>query len=291
MALRNVLQSRAVLALGIGTALVVPLATVPRLPEVSLWPLLAGLVPWIIGKYVLCALRWRALTVGSPAAPARRGWYLRAHAESELLGLLTPGHVGADLWRIKRLSGAGVARGDTLLSVAADRFVGAVGLAVFMVFAASELPRAVVFGTVGVTAVTVTLVLVLRRWRPRLLPSGPLPGPRAVLLALLLAAVYQLTIAGLLLGTIAATGHALSPLEVLAAFGASQLAAAVPGVNGASPRDGALVIALVAFGVPLVAAAAAVTLRAAIAWLPALALGGVSLLLLRRQTAGLPASG
>ena len=68
---------------------------------------------------------------------------------------------------------------------------------------------------------------------------------------------------------------------MLGAFGASQVAGAVPGPNGASPRDGALVVALVALGVPWDAAPAAVAVKAAVAWLPALALGGVSLLLTR----------
>jgi uncharacterized membrane protein YbhN (UPF0104 family) len=97
-----------------------------------------------------------------------------------------------------------------------------------------------------------------------------------------LSAGYQLSIAALLLGTVAATGHILSPLAVLAAFGASQLAGAIPGPHGASPRDGALVVALAALGVPWDAAAAAVALKAALAWLPALALGGASLLVARR---------
>jgi hypothetical protein len=45
------------------------------------------------------------------------------------------------------------------------------------------------------------------------------------------------------------------------------------------------VLGLVAAGVPLAAAVAAVTLKAAVAWLPALALGGSSLLLSRRAAA------
>jgi glycosyltransferase 2 family protein len=97
-----------------------------------------------------------------------------------------------------------------------------------------------------------------------------------------LAAGYQLSIAALLMGTLAATGHDLGPLAVLGAFGASQVAGAVPGPNGASPRDGALVAALVALGIPWDAALAAVAVKATVAWLPALALGGVSLLLTRR---------
>lgn len=283
--LRRIVQSRVVLVVGIVVAAVVPAMTVPRLPHVSPWPLLAGLVPWLLGKYLLCPLRWRALTEAVPGAPTGRRWYLRAYAESELLGLLTPGHVGADVWRIRRLTRIGLGRGDALMSVGMDRLAGAVGLAVFVAFAATSLPARLLLIAAGVGAVAVVAALAVRRLWPRLLPGGPLPRPRALLVALLLAAGYQLSIAGLLLGTIAATGHALSPFEVLAAFGASQVAAAVPGVNGASPRDGALVVALVAFGVPWVAAAAAVTIRATLAWLPALALGGLSLLLLRRQTA------
>ncbi|MBO9520944.1 MAG: flippase-like domain-containing protein [Nocardioidaceae bacterium] len=279
------LHSRALLVLGIVVAAAVPVATLPRLPEVSPWPVLAGLVPWIVGKYVLCPLRWRVLTTGA-GAPQACGWYLRANAESEVFGLLTPGHVGADVWRTKRLTGTGLCAGDALLSVGMDRLVGAVGLAAFAVFGASELPLRLLMSAAGLGLLVLAAAVVVRRTRPGLLPRGPLPPPRALVLGLLLAAGYQLTIAGLLLGTIAATGNTLSPLEILAAFGASQVAAAVPGPNGASPRDGALVVALVALGVPLVAAAAAVTLRATLAWLPALTLGGLSLWLLRRQAAG-----
>ena len=77
-------------------------------------------------------------------------------------------------------------------------------------------------------------------------------------------ALYQLTIAAMLLGTVQATGHDVSPLALLGAFGATQFAGAVPGPNGASPREGALVVALVALGVPWASAMAAVALKAAL---------------------------
>jgi hypothetical protein len=278
MSLRAAVHSRTALVIGIAVSVIVPAVTLPRLPEVSLWPVLLGLGPWVVGKYVLCPLRWRVLT---PAGLSRR-WHLRAYAESELLGLLTPGHVGADLWRIHRLSRSGLPRGDALMSVGTDRFVGAIGLAVFVGFAGAALPVRMLVVAAGVGALAVAVALVVRKIRPDLLPSGPLPRPRQLVHALLLSTGYQLTIAGLLLGTVAATGHAISPLAVLGAFGASQLAGAVPGPNGASPRDAALVVALVALGVPWTAAAGAVALKAAVAWLPALALGGVSLVLARR---------
>ena len=240
--------------------------------------MLLGLIPWVVGKYLLCPLRWRALT----DATLSRGWHVRAYAESELLGLLTPGHVGADVWRIHRLTRTGLGRGDALMSVGMDRFVGAIGLAVFVGFAGTALPTRMLIVAAGVGVVMLVAFLVLRKVRPDLLPSRPLPRPKQLAHALVLSAGYQLSIAALLLGTIAATGYELSPLAVLGAFGASQLAGAIPGPNGASPRDGALVVALAALGVPWTAAVAAVAVKAAVAWLPALLLGGASLWLTRR---------
>ncbi len=279
MQLRAIVHSRTTLVLGVAISILVPVITLPRLPHVSLWPIVLGLLPWVVGKYVLCPLRWRALTSSDLGRP----WFFRAYAESELLGLLTPGHVGADVWRMHRLSKAGLRRGDALASVGTDRLVGAIGLAAFVAFAGAALPVRMLVTAGGLAVAALVVLLVVRRVRPDLMPTQPLPRPRQLAHGLVLSAGYQLTIAGLLLGTLAATGHTLSPLQLLGAFGASQIAGAVPGPNGASPRDGALVVALVALGVPLAAAAAAVTLKAAVAWLPGLTLGGVSLALTRRS--------
>jgi hypothetical protein len=278
MQLRTLVHSRTALVAGVAVSVLVPVLTLPRVPAVSPWPVVLGLLPWVIGKYVLCPLRWHALT----DADLGRSWHLRAYAESELLGLLTPGHVGADAWRYHRLSKAGLARGDAVASVATDRLVGALGLAAFVVFAGAGLPARMLLPAVGIAVAALVALVVVRRFRPDLLPRRPLPPPRALAHALALSAAYQITIAGLLLGTLAATGHTLSPLALLGAFGASQVAGAVPGPQGASPRDGALVVALVALGVPWAAAAAAVAIKAAVAWLPALLLGGTSLYLARR---------
>jgi hypothetical protein len=275
---RAVARSRTLLVLGIAVSIAVPALTLPHLPHVTLLPVLLGLLPWVIGKYVLCPLRWRVLT----NAGLNRRWHLRAYAESELLGLLTPGHVGADVWRLHRLTRSGLQRGDAVLSVGMDRFVGAVGLAAFVGFAGAALPLRMLLVAAGVGGTAVAAALVVRKVRPEWLPTKPLPRPRQLAHGLLLSAGYQLSIAALLLGTLAATGHTVSPLAVLGAFGASQLAGAVPGPNGASPRDAALVVALVALGVPWLAAVGAVALKAAVAWVPALALGGISLFLTRR---------
>ena len=262
-------------------AIAVPLLTLPTLPRLSWLPVLLGLAPWIIGKYVLCPLRWHALSESGKS----RGWHIRAYAESELCGLLTPGHVGADAWRVRRLTRTGMTTPDAVAEAGLDRLVGAIGLAAFVGFSAVALPARMLFTAIGLALVAIVVAVLVGRRRPDLLPRRKLPAPRKVALGVALSAAYQLSICLLLLGAVAATGHSLGPLALLGAFGASQLAGAVPGPNGASPRDGALVVALAGLGLPWQAALGAVALKATLAWLPALLLGGVSLLLARRFAA------
>src|SRR3954452_6822674 len=137
--------ARALRIAAVVAALVVPLLTLPSLPHVSLWPALLGLLPWTLGKYVLCPLRWHAL---SESGRGRR-WHLGVYAESELFGLLSPGHVGADLWRIHRLKAGGLPRASAFAELGVDRFVGAIGLAVFVGFAGAALPVRMLVGAIG----------------------------------------------------------------------------------------------------------------------------------------------
>ena len=57
MSVRAVVRSRTVLVLGVLLTVAVPALTVPHLPAVSPWPLVVGMVPWVVGKYLLCPLR------------------------------------------------------------------------------------------------------------------------------------------------------------------------------------------------------------------------------------------
>ena len=240
--------------------------------------MLLGLLPWILGKYVLCPLRWRALT----SADLGRRWYLRAYAESELLGLLTPGHVGADVWRMHRLTRAGLRRGDALASVGTDRLVGALGLAAFV---ASRAP-----GFRGGCSCPPSASRWQRWWRcwssvgcaPSGCPPNRSPGPASSPTASCSRPATSSRSPGCCSARWPPPDTRCPRSQLLGAFGASQIAGAVPGPNGASPRDAALVVALAALGVPWAAAAAAVALKAAVAWLPGLALGGASLVLARR---------
>ena len=255
--LRRALHSRLLRVLAVALALVVPAITLPSLPHVTVWPVLLGLLPWVVGKYVLCPLRWHALSESGRS----RWWHGRAYAESELLGLLTPGHVGADLWRVRRLRTNGMAAPSAVAEVALDRLVGAVGLAVFVVAAGAGLPVRVLLAAFGLAGGALLGALLVRHRRPDLVPRRGLPAPHQLIRGVVLSLGYQLTIGAMLFGTVAATGHVLAPLALLGAFGASQLAGAVPGPAGASPRDGALVLALMGLGLPWQAALGSVSAR------------------------------
>ena len=274
-------RRRLLTGLLVAVAVAVPLLTLPSLPQLSWWPVLLGLVRWIVGKYVLCPLRWHAL---SESGRSRR-WHIRAYAEAELCGLLTPGHVGADAWRVRRLTRTGMTTPDAVAEAGIDRLVGAIGLAAFVGFSAVALPLQMLLTAIGIALAAVVVAVVVGRRKPHLVPHRKLPAPRKVAYGVALSAIYQLSICLLLLGAVAATGHSLGPLALLGAFGASQLAGSVPGPHGASPRDGALVVALAGLGLPWQAALGAVALKATLAWLPALALGGVSLLAAKRWAA------
>jgi uncharacterized membrane protein YbhN (UPF0104 family) len=208
---------------------------------------------------------------------------MNAYAEAELLGLLTPGHIGSDVWRVRRLFQTGMPKLSAATEIALDRFVGAVGLIVFVAFAATTLPIREVILALALGAVGLVAALILRRLRPQWVPDRKLPSPRRLAHGLFLSVAYQASIIALLLGTLLATGYSLPPMGVIGAFGASQLAGAIPGPQGASPRDGALVVALAALGIPWLAALGAVTLKALLAWGPALIFGGGCLLLARRR--------
>ncbi len=267
----------ALTALSIAVAVAVPIITLPRVPAFTVWPALIALAPWTIGKYVLCPLRWHAL---SESGHSRR-WHLAAYAEAELIGLLTPGHLGADVWRIRRLTQIGMPRLSALTEITLDRFVGAVGLTMFVGCAATTLPMRELLITLGLAGAALVAVLVVRRLKPEWVPQRQLPAPHRVAHGLLLSAAYQASIVVLLLGTLHSTGASVSPIGVIGAFGASQLVGAIPGPQGASPKDGALVLALTHLGVPWGAALGAVTLKALLAWAPALVLGAGCLLLAR----------
>lgn len=254
-------------------AVAVSLVGVHRVPEAALLPALLGLAPWVLGKYVLCPLRWHALS----ASGHSRRWHIRVYAEAELLGLVSPAHAGADLWRLHKLERSGMNRPCAAAEVALDRLVGAVGLTLFVLLAGAALPPQLLV-VAGVGALIVLLAaLAVRRLRPGMFTGRPLPSPGVLARGVALSMGYQLTILCLFMGTVSAMGQEVHPLQLLAVFGASQVAGIIPGVHGASPREGALVLGLASLGLPLSAAFGAVALATLLAWLPALTLGGTSL--------------
>ena len=271
--------ARWLMAAGVLVALVVSVWSMRRVPHATWQPALLGLVPWVVGKYVLCPLRWHALSCSG----RNRRWHLRVYAEGELLGLVSPGHLGADLWRMHLLQRTGMNRPSALAEVALDRLIGALGLAFFVVASGATLPVRVVAAAVGLAAGVLIVLRMVRKLRPGIFAGRPRPPLPVVLRGVAISIAYQLTIMGMLIGTVAAMGQVVHPLALLGVFGASQVAGILPGVNGASPREGALVVGLASVGVPWQAALGAVALTALLAWIPALLIGGVAFLVRRVQ--------
>lgn len=266
----------------VGTIAAVSLTHVP---PAALAPAFAGLACWTVGDYLLCPLRWSGLS----SAARSPWWHVRVYAEAELLGLATPSHSGADLWRVTQVARTGVDRSQAVVEVASDRLVG--GLAILAVAACGgvALPRPVLVAAVGLAAGVLALGLLarrqVRRHRPLWLERAPsLPPRRRIAPAVGLSLVYQAGAALLLLGTVQAVGSDVDPVALLGVAGAAQVAALLPGMHGAGAREGALVAGLMSLGVPLHAAVGATALGSTLAWLPALLLGGGGLLV--RQVTG-----
>lgn len=272
--LARVISNRPLRVALLAGAVLVSIWNVDRVPHTSLLPALIGLAPFVFGKYVLCPLRWHALS----RSGQRRRWHLRSYAESELLGLISPWHAGADLWRIHRLETVGIRRAPAVAEVALDRFVGAVGMIVAVAISGVTLPPVVLVTALGGAAVVLTVALLVGRRRVTLAKAWPWPSLKVFAAGVALSVCYQVTIVCLLVGAIHAVGDSVSALQLIGVFGASQLAGALPGVHGATPREGALVAGLASIGVSWTAALGAVALTALLTWAPALLVGGGSLL-------------
>lgn len=251
-------------------ALVIAVVAWTHLPHWDVRPALLGLASWTIGNYLFCPLRWRAVSTQG----RRLRWYSRVYAEGELLGLLTPQHAGADLWRIRQLVAAGADKKSALIEVAADRLAGGVLVVCLALLAGMQLPDVFWPLVLGVLALAGFMGWVLRRrWLPHL-TAAQRPSGRQFARAAAVSAMYQAGYLGFLIGLVAAVGHHLDPVGAISLLGLSQAAGMIPGIHGAGPKEGAMTGGMVAMGVPLSAALAAVALGAALAWVPAVVVGG-----------------
>jgi uncharacterized membrane protein YbhN (UPF0104 family) len=266
--------------LGIGVAAI----TWSHLPRMRVEPAMLGLVCWTVGNYMFSPLRWRAVS----GRKRSWGWYARVFAEGELLGMLTPAHSGAYLWRMRQLTRDGTERTSAVVEIAADRLSSGVMVLCFAVLAGATLPTHLLPDVgLGLVVMAALVWLTRRWWRPRIALSHR-PDARSFARAALLSGAYQLGYLGFVLGLIAAVGHHVDPIGTASVIGLSQAAGMLPGIHGAGPREGAMTGGLVALGLPLTAALAAVALGAALAWVPAVAVGGPGLVargIRRRRTA------
>lgn len=276
--LSSILHSRWVTAFAVVFAVAVAAHSWHVTPDADLLPAVLGLAAWTLGNYVLVPLRWHRL---SSSGQSRR-WHFRVYAEGEVLGLLSPAHAGTDIWRVHQLHNVGMDRASAVVDVASDRLVGGVGIVVVAVLGGVTMPLPVVLAMVGVTALVLGAALTFRKLRPNMIT---IPPRRTLVRGALMSCVYQACAIGLLMGTVAAVGHSVHVVDMIGLVGASQVAALIPGVHGAGPKEGALAAGLVAAGVPLPQAIGAISLAGTLAWVPALLLGGSFHLMRRRSRA------
>lgn len=271
----RVMHSKWVMGGAVVFAIVVAASSWHMAPNAALGPMIAGLASWTIGNYLLVPLRWHSLSNSGQ----NRRWHLRVYAEGEILGLLSPAHAGTDIWRVHMLRTVGMDRSNAVVDVASDRLVGGLGIVAVAVVGGATLPWQLVVACTAGAAVILGVALLVRRKRPALVP---LPPRRTLVRGIVISLVYQACAIGLLIGTVAAVGHSVAPMDMLGLVGASQVAALIPGVHGAGPKEGALAAGLVASGVPLSAAIGAIALAGTLAWVPALLFGGLCHLQRRR---------
>jgi len=262
--MRHVLQL--VPLLGVVAAVV----TWMKLPHMELEPALVGLACWTVGNYLICPLRWQSVSTRGRSL----AWYARIFAEGELLGMLTPQHAGADLWRIKQLVSAGSDKGAAIVEIAADRLAGGVMIVTIGLIAGMSVP-AKWWPLAGAALALVAAAVWFTRklWHPRV-AHVQRPKGWAFVRSAAISALYQLGYLGFILGLVGAVGHHVDPMGTMSVLGLSQAAAMLPGIHGAGPKEGAMAGGLVALGLPFTAAVSAVALGAALAWIPAVLVGG-----------------
>jgi hypothetical protein len=250
--------------------IVAAVASWSHLPRMQLEPALVGLACWTVGNYLVCPLRWKSVSSRNRSL----AWYARVFAEGELLGMLTPQHAGADLWRIRQLVADGADKSAAVVEVAADRLAGGVMIVVLGLIAGMTVP-ARWWPIAGAVAATVAAAVWFTRrlWHPRV---AHVQRPRgwAFVRSAAISALYQLGYLGFILGLVGAVGHQVDPLAAMSVLGLSQAAGMLPGIHGAGPKEGAMAGGLVALGLPLAAAVSVVALGAALTWVPAVVVGG-----------------
>src|SRR4051794_3726527 len=228
----GLVAARLVPLLGIGVAV----GTWTHLPHMRLQPALIGLGCWTVGNYLFCPLRWKTVSTRGK----KWSWYARVYAEGELLGMLTPQHAGADLWRVRQLLSEGSDKSAAVVEVAADRLSGGLIVAVLAVLAGVAVPPVFLPIVGGVlAAAALTAYLVRRFWLHRVRDVAR-PRGWALVRAALISGLYQAGYLGFTIGLVAAVGHHVDPIDVASLLGLSQLAGLLPGIHGAGPREGTM---------------------------------------------------
>ena len=228
-------------------------------------PAIAGLV----AVHVIGAATWRTLARRIGGRTMAIGATIRSYYIAQAIGLLTPGNLGADAYRLfAPADGAGGWR-DGILPIAVQRITSSVALAVIAVSALALLPNAaevapVVVGAAAGLTLASSLVLVVIR-RPKGGAAEPSEGPTSgaaaaptrsrIVLAVGEALVYGLVFHGVSIGLSGVLVVAVAPNApvggILACLAIARLSILVPiSPSGRGFQEGALSILFMRIGLP-----------------------------------------
>ncbi len=239
---------------------------------IAVLPAALGLSAWTLANYLGIALRWRS--VSGRGLGAR--WYVRVFAEGELLGLLTPQHSGALYWRARQLRRAGADTSGALCELSVDRACSASTVLLALLVGGAALPGVMRLAAYGIVAASVLVVWASRR---RWLHRVPTLDRRTAVRWFGYSVLFQVGYAAFMIDMVRAVGLATSWTSVVGLLSAAQVASVLPGIHGAGPKEGVLAGGLVATGASHASALGLVGLVSAVAWVPALLLGGSGLAL------------
>jgi uncharacterized membrane protein YbhN (UPF0104 family) len=257
-----------------------------QVQDANLWLAVPAIIG-LIAIHLVGAATWRAIVDRLSADPLSWGDTVRIYYVAQALGGLTPGNLGADVYRVVVHGPKGSALRSGLLPILIQRATSSAALAVLGLLAITALPQ---IGSAGivisataialaiVSAVLLTAMRLVPRWRETASAAPDPPGRGALaagtLIGLAGALLFHASAIGLGMMLVLSVAPASDPVPFLVCLAIARLSLLVPiAPSGIGVQEGALTLLFVQIGLPAETALAAALLNR-IGLLATIGLGG-----------------